>query len=87
MGVWQRFRDAGWLERVKALRVILTQRTPPWQLRVNSRNFRGLDGAISVEVEVIYDIDLTGKVVTFRRFESFSPDSHDEVTANHPGSW
>ena len=27
-----RFRAAGWLEKVKALKVLLTKRVPPWQL-------------------------------------------------------
>lgn len=76
---WQKFREAGWMEKIKALRALLIHRTPPWRLRVNSHIFPGLHGAVRVEVMATYDINLAAGIVTFAKFESYAPSSDVET--------
>ena len=79
---WEKFRDAGWLDKFRALKVVLLKRTPPWQLKINSKIFPGLNGAVSVEVEAVYDINHIDKSATFIAFQSYTPSSSDRDSSN-----
>jgi hypothetical protein len=83
----EEFRKAGWLEKLKALKVLITQRAPPWQLRVNSRVFQGLAGSVPVEVEAVYDINRVQRTVTFMRFEAYAPSPQGPGGVNQPQTW
>ena len=77
---WRRFRDAGWTDKLKSLRMLMAKRRPMWQLRVIGHTFLGLGGAVPVEVEIVYDINHVDETVTFIRFESYTPTSQSEGT-------
>jgi hypothetical protein len=84
---WQEFRSAGWLKRAKALKILVTTGSVPWALKVNSHEFRGLDGAVPVEVEVVYKISRVDETVTFLRFEAFTPVPPTKNTAEEAQTW
>lgn len=84
----QRFREAGWIDKLKALRTLLAQRQPLNRERVATRQFRGLsDGCLEVEVATVYESDLTRKTVTFYAFWSYTPDPPEPTQGNVARKW
>lgn len=75
---WSKFRDAGWLDKIKSIRALMTKRRPPWQLRVVCHVFSALGDAVPVEVEIVYDINHADETVTFLQFENYTPKSSPE---------
>jgi hypothetical protein len=65
---WQRFREAGWVQRVRAVIALVRNRKPPWELRASRRLFRVLD-AFGTEVLVFYEVDHVGKRIVIRLFD------------------
>ena len=75
----RRFREAGWLERAKAIWGTIKRRQPPYKLRVNTKVLLGLsDHSLPVEVRAVYEIDGANEVVTFHGFGCYTPTPRDE---------
>jgi hypothetical protein len=66
--VWERFRDASFLEKIRAFVFFVRHQQPPWQLRSSVRHFTFL-GQCSCEVMVIYEIDHLHRRVIITRFD------------------
>jgi hypothetical protein len=79
-------RSEHWQD-LNELRSRLGWRKPPWNLRLNSRIFAGLDGAVPVEVHAVYDVDLEAGTATFLWFEAYTPDSREPEAADQPKDW
>jgi len=65
---WQRFRQASFLEKVKAFVVFLKNRQPPWQVRSSIRHFTFL-GRCSCEVAVFYEVDHIHHQIVLSKFD------------------
>jgi len=63
---WERFCNATLLEKLRAIKVVLTKRCPPWEMRYSSAHFRLL-GQIPHEVDAFYMIDHTKHQIIFAR--------------------
>jgi hypothetical protein len=73
-----RFLEAGWLDRIRAIRAMIVYRSLPNRMRVNTKVFPGLsDGRIQIEIKAVYEIDLGQRTVTFYSLWSYSPDQTD----------
>ena len=82
------FKNGGWLTKVEDIIALLRHRTPPHKVRQNSRAFSALtDGPFQVEVQIVYEIDLSANHVTFLHFESCSPAKSDLDPSRKAQKW
>ncbi len=74
----RRFCEAGWLEKLNAIRATVMQRKPPYRFRVNTRLLPGLsDGSVLVEVRMVYEINAAKREVVFHAFDFSTPASRN----------
>jgi len=82
----ERFRAENWDDAVE-LKRRLSWRRPPWHLRLNSRIFAGLEGAVPVDVRAVYDVDPGTGTATFIWFEAYTPGPSGAEASDQPRSW
>lgn len=62
----RRWREAGILDRVRALLVAIKRRRPPWRCRGASRAIPALESRINIPTDIIYEINDVKKWLVVR---------------------
>lgn len=84
----KRFGEAGFSEKLKALKSLITTLSPPYTMRANVKSFCALsDGHLPVEVKTVYEIDRPQSAVTFHFFGSYTPDVEASEHSGTAEAW
>lgn len=61
---WKKFADATALDRIKALKAVIAERRPPWEMRAATSRFF-VQNRYWIEIIAIYEINRTNQQVVF----------------------
>ena len=63
----KKFRQAPYLEKLRALLAVVRNRRPPWQLKGSHRAIMALDGQLAINVGLVFELNDAARLVVVRQ--------------------